>query len=253
MAVDAETRTLVLTAAGTVVGLLVAGSYEALANLTGGGPLPTHELRRQVAALGRPLVQVPPEVWAAVEVVPATGADPPAYDVAAPLWTAAGPAGQVLRIRAVANPWGLFDPQILGLEEAAGPPAVGVAPIRPPDQPRPSDAPVPERWRPELAEVVRRLAAGDYEGLVRDGLADPPAGAEDGGLGYWIERHPARLVELPDEAWAYSEHFPIGPGEWGVVVDLWTAEEGRSDLSLEATVRDDGERIQVRVTGVRVL
>ena len=52
-----------------------------------------------------------------------------------------------------------------------------------------------------------------------------------------------------------SDHGPI-EGEawaWWVVVDVWTAEEGRSDLSMEATLSDDGSDITVKVRTVHVM
>ena len=44
----------------------------------------------------------------------------------------------------------------------------------------------------------------------------------------------ATLVELPDARWATSVARWTGAG-WELLVDLWTAEEGRSDLVLGAT------------------
>ncbi|MGY1707882.1 hypothetical protein ACI8AC_00030 [Geodermatophilus sp. SYSU D00758] len=45
-------------------------------------------------------------------------------------------------------------------------------------------------------------------------------------------------MPLPEEAREHATAFepPDGPGRWLVVVDLRTAEEGRSDLSLEGVV-----------------
>jgi len=113
---------------------------------------------------------------------------------------------------------------------------------------------VPERFRPALAAVVARLAAGDYEGLKRDGIDPYP----DADLSYWIRDYGpagATIVPLPEEAWASADAFEtVMPGEWAVVVDLWTREEGRSDLSMEATVTElpDGG-VSVVVNNIHVL
>jgi hypothetical protein len=102
---------------------------------------------------------------------------------------------------------------------------------------------------------VHRLVVGDYAGLATDGLVSHTADPQDPSIGHWIEAYPATLVALPPAAWAYSDHGPIEaePGAWWVVVDLWTAEEGRSDLSMEATVWDDGSDPRVQVHTVHVM
>lgn len=97
--------------------------------------------------------------------------------------------------------------------------------------------PVPERFRPALAAVVERLAAGDYLGLKRDGIDPHP----DADLSLWIRNYGAAgvvIVPLPEEAWASADAIPVTvrPREWWVVLPLWTREEGMSDLSMEATV-----------------
>jgi hypothetical protein len=110
--------------------------------------------------------------------------------------------------------------------------------------------------------VVDRLVAGDYEGLKRDGI-DPHG---DSDLGLWIREYGrvpgtdeagrATLVPLPEEAWdsaevVYEDSGP--PRVWAVVVDLWTAEEGRSDLSMEAEVTETSHGLVVVVSDIHVM
>ena len=118
----------------------------------------------------------------------------------------------------------------------------------------PSSIPVPTRFRPSISRVVARLAAGDYEGLRRDGTQAHP----DADLSMWIRdygRDGATLIPLPDEAWDSAEAFELDdePGTWQVVIDLWTEEEGRSDLSMEALVIDDETDPLVRVNDIHVM
>ena len=100
------------------------------------------------------------------------------------------------------------------------------------------DVPVPEHLRPALETVVRRLAAGDVGGLARDGHISYP-----GDILLWVRNYSddgATLIPLPPEVWddAAAQVVSHDVGEWSVEVPLWTAEEGRSDLTLEADVTD---------------
>ena len=113
---------------------------------------------------------------------------------------------------------------------------------------------VPARFRPALAGVVERLAALDYQGLKRDGVDPFP----DSDLSVWIRNYGdagATVVPLPDQAWAEADAWPVDarPGQWRVVLPLWTREEGMSDLSLEATVSESPGGVMVVIEGIRVL
>ena len=125
-----------------------------------------------------------------------------------------------------------------------------------------SASPIPRTLRPALSAVVDRLVAGDYKGLKRDGIDRH----EDRDLGPWIREYgralgtdePGRatLVPLPEDAWESAEVVLEDPGPprvWGVVIDLWTAEEGRSDLSMEAEVTETSNGPAVVVSDIHVM
>jgi hypothetical protein len=125
-----------------------------------------------------------------------------------------------------------------------------------------SASPIPRPLRPALSAVVDRLVAGDYEGLKRDGIDL----CEACDLGLWIREYGrapgtgepdrATLVPLPEEAWDSAEVVFENPGPprvWAVVVDLWTAEEGRSDLSMEAEVTETSNGLSVVVSDIHVM
>lgn len=125
-----------------------------------------------------------------------------------------------------------------------------------------SKTPIPLPLRPALAQVVDRVAAGDFEALKASG-ADP---YPDSDLGLWIreygrpsestEQGGATLISLPDEAWEYAEVIYEDPGpprRWGVVIDLWTVEEGRSDLSMEADVVETSTGLRVLILNIHVM
>ena len=113
---------------------------------------------------------------------------------------------------------------------------------------------VPARFRPALSEVVERLAALDYQGLKRDGIDPFP----DSDLSLWIRNYGeagATIVPLPGEAWAEANAGQVDsrPGQWWVVLRLWTREEGMSDLSLEATVTEARGGVMVVIKDIRAL
>ena len=95
--------------------------------------------------------------------------------------------------------------------------------------------PIADAWRPMLREVVRHLAQGDHA-LARGvrGVA-PVAASTAGQMRDYIAEYGATLVELPDDTWQTSVAQWMGT-HWEVLVDLWTAEEGRSDLVLAGDV-----------------
>jgi hypothetical protein len=63
------------------------------------------------------------------------------------------------------------------------------------------------------------------------------------------------LVPLPSEGADEFVVYPSdgSPGEFAVDVPLWTAEEGRTDLTLSLTVVDDGDSAEVSIYDVHVL
>ena len=105
---------------------------------------------------------------------------------------------------------------------------------------------IPESFRAPISELVDVLVRGDFDLLDADGRSGR-VGAD--GLRRSIAEYGRRLVDPPEEAYEFGEVGPVTarPGEWWIVVPLWTAEEGRSDLSLELTAipTDDGHRFEV--------
>src|SRR5690242_3703501 len=97
--------------------------------------------------------------------------------------------------------------------------------VKDPDAAHPAAA----AWRPVLCEIVRAFARGDY-GLSRTVTGvDPVANDVADQIRSTVADYGATLVELPNETWETScAQWMVG--YWDVLVDLWTKEEGRSDL-----------------------
>ena len=111
---------------------------------------------------------------------------------------------------------------------------------------------LPEFLIPPIREVVRELAAGSYERLEADGRAGRLTAAE---LREAVEHYGRTLVELPDgglqHVWVYTQQGR--ENVWRVDVDLWTAEEGRSDLTLSLLMERTGESVRVGIENLHVL
>lgn len=113
---------------------------------------------------------------------------------------------------------------------------------------------IPEFVRPLIAALVRDLAAGNYGDVERDGRAGHLT-AED--LRRLIVDYGETLIPLPDDA------FDVGgdayllegsdPPEWAIDQDLWTKEQGRSDLTLQLDVTFADGEYRLEVTDLHVL
>ena len=256
---------MVATFSNMAADMLAKGEYEDLAAWTNGRHLSAVELRRRVGPFDGRLVRIRSAGKGEPDSRSMRHEDRTTYDLSVPMWTDEGQSALTLEVRIVEFHDGRVGVEVLDVHkisetDPARAPVARTEPLpknpkpRPREAPpKPSDHPVPERWRPLLAEIIHRLVIGDYAGLARDGSVSYTDDPSDDSIGMWIEDYPWRMVDLPEEAWAFSDHFQVGPNSWSVVVSLWTAEEGLSDLSLEAIVYEDGPNVTVKVDMVHVM
>lgn len=66
-----------------------------------------------------------------------------------------------------------------------------------------------------------------------------------------LANYGATLIELPDETWQTSVAQWYG-SFWDVLVDLWTTEEGRSDLVLRGRITESESGIRFAINMVHV-
>jgi len=91
-----------------------------------------------------------------------------------------------------------------------------------------------------VRELVEWLVAADYKAIE---LFTGGKRLKAGDLQAAIESYGKRLVSIPSGALGNIDVVDIVgsiPKAWSVRVELWTADEGRSDLSLECTMIDCG-------------
>jgi hypothetical protein len=110
---------------------------------------------------------------------------------------------------------------------------------------------VPERFRPVLAALIEMIAADDVAAM----RASPVIRAGDSDPLLWARDYPGAVMPLPAEGWELADAIQVSghPGRWLVVIPLWTAAEGRSDLTLGATIEDRAEGPVVEIGNIHVL
>lgn len=97
-----------------------------------------------------------------------------------------------------------------------------------------------------IRQLVEDLVAGDYAAVVADSRIGRLTEDE---LRRAIAEYGKTLVSLPVDGVDAADVYPSDndPSEFAVDLPLWTAEEGRSDLTLSLTVvdRDDGPVVSI--------
>ena len=104
-----------------------------------------------------------------------------------------------------------------------------------------SQQPVATAWRSDLSAVVCRLAKGDHALQDRPSRVAPVSNEVAEQMRRSVNDYGQKILPLPDESWRSSIAQWMG-GYWEVLIDLWTAEEGESDLVLFVSARElDGD------------
>lgn len=97
--------------------------------------------------------------------------------------------------------------------------------------------PIPTAWRGVLKDIVEAFVAGDYR-LERGVASVEPVSAETAvRIAGNLQDYGATLIALPEATWTSSVCIWYG-GHWDALIDLWTQEEGPSDLVLQMQVAE---------------
>jgi hypothetical protein len=100
-----------------------------------------------------------------------------------------------------------------------------------------NERPIPTAWRPVLRSIVSAFVKDDYRVSAEVARVEPVSPETEAHIRSYIEDYGATLVDLPEETWESSVCIWTG-SHWDAMIDLWTQEEGRSDLVLSARVTD---------------
>jgi hypothetical protein len=110
------------------------------------------------------------------------------------------------------------------------------------------------RIKSTIVQLLDWLVSGDYEAIERF-TGGSRLSAEV--LRQAVSAYGQRLAMPPTAALDQLDVVEIDgafPKAWSVRVDLWTASEGRSDLSLECTLTDrQGDLLMAEVDNLHVL
>lgn len=111
--------------------------------------------------------------------------------------------------------------------------------------------PIPTAWRPIFCNIVDAFVKGDY--LLSNNVVgvEPLSEKTASHIQRYLRDYGATLRPLPDETWKSSVCIWTG-AHWDALVDLYTNEEGASDLVLSARVSDANPGFKIAVHMVYV-
>lgn len=118
-------------------------------------------------------------------------------------------------------------------------------------QKRESEGPIPTEWRATLHELVAVIVTGEYKfGKVPSGVV-PLEENTIKQVSDYIDDYGCRLINLPEESWETSVYNWQGAC-WELLVDLYTVEEGCSDMVLSLKVKESCGSYNFEVSSVYV-
>ncbi len=114
-----------------------------------------------------------------------------------------------------------------------------------------NERPIPTVWRPTFSKIVDAFVKRDYS--LSDGVTGVSSVSNETAnhIEEYIQEYGEELIQLPDETWESSMCIWMG-SHWDVLIDLWTVNEGRSDLVLGAQVKEKDNRYTIDIGMVYV-
>lgn len=114
-----------------------------------------------------------------------------------------------------------------------------------------NEIPIPTAWRSIFSSIVNAFVKKDYLLSCNIKGVSPISFETAEKIKGYIESYGQELIPVPEETWESSVCIYTGT-HWDVLIDLWTAEEGRSDLVLAAQVLEMGNSYIINVRLVYV-
>lgn len=111
--------------------------------------------------------------------------------------------------------------------------------------------PIATAWRPTLRAIVKAFVRGDHALTEPIDFVAPVSKSSVTQIRGYIADYGETLIELPDKTWTTSVAQWMG-SFWEILVDLWTAESGRSDMVLHAQVFESKGGFRIKIHAVYV-
>jgi hypothetical protein len=103
-----------------------------------------------------------------------------------------------------------------------------------------------------LKALVHELVAGNFATLAADRRAGRLTAEE---LANAVANYGRTLIDLPDAAFETADVIPLAgqATAWAVDLDLWSVEEGQSDLTLSVTLQLTPDGVLTSIDDLHVL
>lgn len=113
------------------------------------------------------------------------------------------------------------------------------------------ETPIPTIWRKNISEIVECLKKGNFK--LDEGLpgVDPLSDEEAQYNRRSVSSYGDEIDSLPNEAWSTSVCRWM-EGHWDIIVDLYTKNEGQSDLALFSKVYESEDGYRFKVISIHV-
>lgn len=99
------------------------------------------------------------------------------------------------------------------------------------------ELPIPHVWRPIFKNIVKAFVNKDYNLSLGVNNVNPVSHKTAEQIQEYIEDYGEELIDLSEETCDTSVYISYGD-YWNVLIDLFTENEGLSDLVLNAEVRE---------------
>ncbi|WP_300672977.1 hypothetical protein [Soonwooa sp.] len=111
--------------------------------------------------------------------------------------------------------------------------------------------PIPNIWRPIIKDIVKSFVNRDYK--ISSGLNNVNFVSDETAeqIREYIDDYGEELVDLPDETWNSSVYIYYGD-YWEAIIDLFTKNEGLSDLILNLEIREQNNNYVIDIISVYV-
>ncbi|WP_305910361.1 hypothetical protein Q9L42_000120 (plasmid) [Methylomarinum sp. Ch1-1] len=114
-----------------------------------------------------------------------------------------------------------------------------------------NQTPVASVWRSAISEIVDAFKDGDFKVTRRVVGLQPISDTDAKRIEKNLLAYGATLTSLPEETWDTSVCQWMN-GYWDVLVDLFTIEEGASDLVMAIRISEEGATYVYDVQSVHV-